>query len=762
MTDTAEQTEKPTETVPPDQDVKAKLRRVREGFDLGVDHEYTLVVEPWEVIGCAALQGLTFRFGNSFVHPRARDSLAEVKKLVDEKGKEGKLVAFGHTDKVGSDAANKALSERRAKSVVALIQRDPDVWASIDQEESWKLDVVQTCLLEVGYRPGPVDGKDGPKTQAAVKAFQGDHGLQVDGKAGPDTRKKLYEEYQRRFETGIPADAFMDPAALGVGEKVPIVETEEECETNRRVSFFMFRAKRLPKLPDLHDDQGEWYRKIADDCACGDPPIETTPLVLKAEDGKRNGAPLVEEVTLKICAGNNGAAPVGMGLGGKVELLAVAEPPTPGTFTWECPSGGAKLEPQGERVVVTAENESEDVPITCKLVTTAGNSFTAEHTLRWNVLVRVFDQNGKRQSGAPRGTGEDEDQQSYIHYGGQTLASIDDIHQDQGDGDCGPTCAAFFRFGGRLCTGAPQENGKAIAGSTIQAMGEKMRADTGANADHRVGTTAQEMIAVLREFAGAWDKRKTDWDTQRESYDVSTAGAVDLAILSFAGRMNRLLQSSPRGVLTGVLSFAGGKPFREALREAQQAKRQLSGTQHWVVCTKIDGDHTEFYDPGFGQSGRRTFETRDFFAAHIEWSKSPMDPVTAVGSQLVVNKPPEGIFRLLKDTTLCQLDAGIFTNGQNIVAKVDAEWYVNADEADARGRALAGSGSAVVVELPDGNFGVVSINDVSDSNARSAEVDRGEGGALVQLQGAISSLRFFLRVDGQVHERTVRFRGTHR
>ncbi|MBT8212503.1 MAG: peptidoglycan-binding protein [Acidimicrobiia bacterium] len=52
---------------------------------------------------------------------------------------------------------------------------------------------LQKSLAAMGLNPGPADGIFGPKTEAAVKAFQEKAGLAADGIAGPNTMAAFAE-----------------------------------------------------------------------------------------------------------------------------------------------------------------------------------------------------------------------------------------------------------------------------------------------------------------------------------------------------------------------------------------------------------------------------------------------------------------------------------------------------------------------------------------------------------------------------------------
>jgi peptidoglycan hydrolase-like protein with peptidoglycan-binding domain len=69
----------------------------------------------------------------------------------------------------------------------------PKTWARLDPptvsegSNGPAVKLAQKLLKEFGYEPGAADGDFGAKTKKAVKAFQSDFGLTVDGIVGPKT-----------------------------------------------------------------------------------------------------------------------------------------------------------------------------------------------------------------------------------------------------------------------------------------------------------------------------------------------------------------------------------------------------------------------------------------------------------------------------------------------------------------------------------------------------------------------------------------------
>lgn len=78
---------------------------------------------------------------------------------------------------------------------------------------------VQIRLKAFGFDAGNVDGKNGPKTQTAIKAFQKDHNLGVDGKVGPLTMSALFPEDAPIVEVEIsPSSGFDKASAKNLAE----------------------------------------------------------------------------------------------------------------------------------------------------------------------------------------------------------------------------------------------------------------------------------------------------------------------------------------------------------------------------------------------------------------------------------------------------------------------------------------------------------------------------------------------------------------
>lgn len=82
---------------------------------------------------------------------------------------------------------------------------------------------LQRKLAAAGFDPGPIDGAFGPKTMAAVRAFQQAKGCQVDGIVGPETRAALLGQPYTRPQPAQPTPPATptEPTAPG-GPTTPV------------------------------------------------------------------------------------------------------------------------------------------------------------------------------------------------------------------------------------------------------------------------------------------------------------------------------------------------------------------------------------------------------------------------------------------------------------------------------------------------------------------------------------------------------------
>nr|MDQ3003660.1 peptidoglycan-binding protein [Fibrobacterota bacterium] len=110
------------------------------------------------------------------------------------------------------------------------------------------LSPVQSLLQYAGEDPGTVDGKDGPKTQAAVKSFQGKNGLGETGNADEGTRKTLYKKFMDDSNAldlkAKDFDSIDGAPTCGCSEFNPLEKTEGKSETNRRVTVLFLKSNK--------------------------------------------------------------------------------------------------------------------------------------------------------------------------------------------------------------------------------------------------------------------------------------------------------------------------------------------------------------------------------------------------------------------------------------------------------------------------------------------------------------------------------------
>jgi peptidoglycan hydrolase-like protein with peptidoglycan-binding domain len=76
-----------------------------------------------------------------------------------------------------------------------------DDWTGLEESTSPNADTVrevQRLLTELGYQPGPIDGTYGPMTASAIREFQRDNRMQVDGRIDDGLVPRLRLEILRK------------------------------------------------------------------------------------------------------------------------------------------------------------------------------------------------------------------------------------------------------------------------------------------------------------------------------------------------------------------------------------------------------------------------------------------------------------------------------------------------------------------------------------------------------------------------------------
>lgn len=173
-----------------------------------------------------------------------------------------RMLVVGHTDTVGSDKDNVALSERRAHNVFLYLSGDVDGWAR-HADENHEIADLQSILVWVSAtfpdfdcHPGAVDGDFGPLTRAALQDFRDDFAehAKTAAWAGKTARIEDWRAFMHLYDDAVAARLggakrlgeireaapFTSPAFVGLGERYPSERPDQDdldSERNRRVDL---------------------------------------------------------------------------------------------------------------------------------------------------------------------------------------------------------------------------------------------------------------------------------------------------------------------------------------------------------------------------------------------------------------------------------------------------------------------------------------------------------------------------------------------
>lgn len=100
-------------------------------------------------------------------------------------------VSAGHRDRIGRRLSPQKLA--RAQQLAGRWHDDPASLGltAAPQPPQGLVARIQRGLSALGYRPGPIDDILGPRTRAAIRAFQADHGLPVTGQVSENLANEL-------------------------------------------------------------------------------------------------------------------------------------------------------------------------------------------------------------------------------------------------------------------------------------------------------------------------------------------------------------------------------------------------------------------------------------------------------------------------------------------------------------------------------------------------------------------------------------------
>ncbi|MGZ3451211.1 MAG: OmpA family protein [Polyangiales bacterium] len=197
------------------------------------------------------LMGMHFDTNKSFLRESAMNGIHSIVSVY-QKLPHGKLLVVGHTSTSGDEDYNLELSVERAEAVKAYLKDDVAAWEAWFSEtkplqKRWGSTEVRHMIKAVSA------GDDVRSFQKWSNAHRGTD-LEVDGVAGPKTRKALIEAYMAIDGTTLPDG--IEAVVHGCGEFFPLADEGDaggkddvDADEDRRVEAFCFPDDITPPVP---------------------------------------------------------------------------------------------------------------------------------------------------------------------------------------------------------------------------------------------------------------------------------------------------------------------------------------------------------------------------------------------------------------------------------------------------------------------------------------------------------------------------------
>ena len=130
----------------------------------------------------------------------------ETRAKADQKADKVRTNADGTTTTTGEGKMEKAWDKTKSTTKDAA-HKVKDAVTPDKEKAEMAVDVrgAQQALRTKGFDPGPVDGRMGPRTSAAVRDFQSKEGLSATGQLDSDTRARLMAASSSTTDSNIPA-----------------------------------------------------------------------------------------------------------------------------------------------------------------------------------------------------------------------------------------------------------------------------------------------------------------------------------------------------------------------------------------------------------------------------------------------------------------------------------------------------------------------------------------------------------------------------